>query len=245
MPESKVCYKGHIMEDPVSTGIKAVDIAVREARIHVEKAKELDREDVRACRHYLDAASECIHGLENGYEELLVKVETCIPKPEEISTVREQINRYLQVHELRRRLKDATDALEEIKVALERRAHKFWQWFGARRKKQAAVEEFANLLGELTNYLAMLENNPVILLDRPDATGVAADSLHDMDKELGIIQNIYLRGSVSPQDIPEERKTRLWRMVQKAREYRSKEGLEPITGTINTTIEKLRKAFAA
>jgi len=225
----------------LSIGVKAVDTAVGAAQKHIEKARELGQEDVRACRHYLDAASQCIHGLEDGYDELLVNAESCLDWPQHIPVVRRQINNYLEVHQLRRRLKAATEGLEPIKTAMEQRARTIWQWPWRRRDKQAAVEEFAQRLGELTTYFANLENHD--LSSRPAGTGVAVQPLDEIYNQLGVIQDSYLRGSDSSQNIPIEAKTQLIELVQKAREDHSKDGLEPITGRINATIEELRHAF--
>jgi hypothetical protein len=228
----------------IGTGLKAVDTAVRQAQNHLAKARELSQDNVRACRHYMDAASECIHGLEDGYEELLANAQICLDWPENITLVRGQIETYLEVHQLRRRLMAASKGLKPIKDELERNANKFWQWPWSKPNKQAAVKEFTERLKELTDYLAKLENQD--LRHRPTGTGVAVRPLEDIFKQLGKIKDsLNAQGSVSSQDIPEEMKTHLKELVQKARIDHSKAGLEPITGNINTTIEELRLAFAA
>jgi hypothetical protein len=170
-----------------------------------------------------------------------VNAESCANWPENIGLVSRQIETYLEVHQLRRRLKAATEGLEPIKNELERKANKFWQWPWRRPNKQAAVKDFAERLRELTEYLANLENHD--LPSRPYGTGVAVGPLDQIKSELDDIYR-HIRES-SSQEVPEAKKNILRELVQEARTDRSKAGLEPITGKINRTIEELRLAFAA
>ena len=133
---------------------------------------------------------------------------------------------YLSVDRLRPGLRDAIVGLSWYVEHLTKQADRFLQWPWTQKDRQAAVNQFASLLGELRGYLESLDGD--CLQDLGNRTGVGVDDL------------VQLRNHL---DAPDRSADLVSKFAEDRIRNRDKSTMFRHTEEIRNCIERLRSAF--
>ena len=214
----------------IELGVHALTAAVEAARDYSEKAEQEGIEDVERVQNYLRAAHVAIIGLEREYDQILVQAKYCeLDDPDEVKALKERIDKYLTVDELRPELIRAVKGAADWHVELAKNADRFLQLPGVKRGRKRSVAGFGELINTLQKYTIELEKNG--LQFRPAGTGVAVESLENIKQHLDFAR----LDQGHPKDLIE--------IVASAQADRTKDGLKDFTEKIQGTLDELIAAF--
>jgi len=215
--------------DPLTAkaGETALSFAADRAADLLRQARERREEDAARCEKFLEAALVAIEGLEREYDEILVGACHVGDDAGRRLNLNRRIDEYLRVDRLRPRLQDSIEGLDFYYTEFKARSEKYLQWPWHRDDRKRAVEEFAQLLSELRDYLRDLDRNG--LEYRTAGTGVGIEALLAIKRTLDAPAGFRTE---TPKDV-----------AASYQEQRDKEAMFHQIKRIRSTIERLRQLF--
>ena len=153
-----------------------LDIAMKEINRYREKISRYEKDDVQACKLYMEMAKTAIDGLVKEAQSILLQARTMdIDHTQEINNLDKRIDNYLYTDNLRPALNDAISGLKGISDAMEKHAERFFQWPWVKKNRLEAVENFRDLLQHLTDYLHSLQVDYL-----PGGSGMLVSDLYEI-----------------------------------------------------------------
>jgi len=160
-----------------------LEIALEEIEKQREKITKYEKDDVEACKLYMAMAKTAIDGLVKEAQSIMLQARSIDNKnPQEIDILYERINKYLYTDNLRPALNDSISGLNGISDAMITHANRPLQWPWIKRIRQGSVENFQNLLQQLTDFLQGLQSKYL-----PGGSGMLVSDLYEI---MRIVDNI-------------------------------------------------------
>ncbi|MCK5104219.1 MAG: hypothetical protein KAR17_15445 [Cyclobacteriaceae bacterium] len=151
-----------------------LEIAINEINKQREILQQYEKEDVGACKCYLDIAKSAVAGLGKEPQDIILHARKVnINDQEDVQILKDRIDKYLFSDNLRLPLRDALSGLEGIKKALENHAKRRLQWPGVKKNRTDTLKKFEGLLPKLFYFIQNLDQ-----FYPQGGSGMLLDDLH-------------------------------------------------------------------